>query len=106
MSDYTHKDIIKCLKKIDLKYGDTIYQQMRKLGTSYDWSRARFTLDDDYVNSVLEAFQTFHKNGWIYRGKRMINWCPECRTVISDLETEERDVAGNLWNICYFTYHV
>ena len=83
------------------KYGDTIYHQMRKLGTSYDWSRARFTLDDDYVNSVLEAFQTFHKNGWIYRGKRMINWCPECRTVISDLETEERDVAGNLLHICY-----
>ena len=47
------------------KYGDTIYHQMRKLGTSYDWSRARFALDDDYVNSVLKAFQMFHENGWI-----------------------------------------
>ena len=83
------------------KYGDTIYHQMRKLGTSYDWSRARFTLDDDYVNSVLKAFQMFHENGWIYRGKRMINWCPECRTVISDLETEEREIKGHLWHICY-----
>ncbi|MEE3235209.1 MAG: valine--tRNA ligase [Candidatus Latescibacterota bacterium] len=83
------------------KYGDTIYHQMRKLGTSYDWSRTRFTLDEDYVTSVLKAFQMFHENGWIYRGKRMINWCPECRTVISDLETEEREITGNLWHICY-----
>jgi len=83
------------------KYGDTIYHQMRKIGTSYDWSRARFTLDDDYANSVLKAFQMFHENGWIYRGKRMINWCPECRTVISDLETEEREITGHLWHICY-----
>ena len=83
------------------KYGDTIYRQLRQLGCSYDWSRSRFTLDDDYVEAVLLAFERFHDNGWIYRGTRMINWCPSCRSVISDLETEERLLLGNLWHIRY-----
>lgn len=83
------------------KYGDAIYKQLRKLGASYDWRRARFTLDDEYVEAVLQAFERFQEKGWIYRGRRMINWCPECRTVISDLETEERDVDGHLWHIRY-----
>ncbi len=83
------------------KYGEAIYNQLRKLGTSYDWERARFTLDDAYVEGVLLAFEHFHSKGWIYRGTRMINWCPSCRTVISDLETEERSVQGHLWHIRY-----
>ena len=83
------------------KYGDAIYNQLRKLGTSYDWPRARFTLDDEYVEAVLQAFERFQDKGWIYRGRRMINWCPECRTVISDLETEEREVDSHLWHIRY-----
>ncbi len=83
------------------KYGDAIYHQLRKLGSSYDWRRARFTLDDEYVEAVLEAFERFQERGWIYRGRRMINWCPECRTVISDLETEERELNGSLWHIRY-----
>ena len=83
------------------KYGDTIYSQLRKLGCSYDWERSRFTLDDDYVEAVLLAFTRFHEHGWIYRGTRMINWCPACRTVISDLETEERVLQGHLWHIRY-----
>jgi len=83
------------------KYGDAIYHQLRKLGASYDWRRARFTLDDAYVEAVLQAFERFEEKGWIYRGRRMINWCPNCRTVISDLETEERDIAGHLWHIRY-----
>jgi valyl-tRNA synthetase len=83
------------------KYGDAIYKQLRKLGASYDWRRARFTLDDEYVEAVLQAFERFQEKGWIYRGRRMINWCPECRTVISDLETEEREVDGHLWHIRY-----
>ena len=74
--------------------GDTIYRQLRQLGCSYDWSRSRFTLDDDYVEAVLLAFERFHDNGWIYRGTRMINWCPSCRSVISDLETEGAPSAG------------
>ena len=83
------------------KYGDTIYRQLRLLGCSYDWSRSRFTLDDDYVEAVLTAFSHFYENGWIYRGTRMINWCPTCATVISDLETEEHETTGHLWHIRY-----
>lgn len=83
------------------KYGGAIYDQLRRLGCSYDWQRARFTLDEEYVEAVLQAFERFHQQDWIYRGKRMINWCPSCRTVISDLETEERELQGHLWHICY-----
>ncbi len=83
------------------KYGDAIYNQLRKLGASYDWRRERFTLDEGYVEAVLQAFERFQAQGWIYRGTRMINWCPQCRTVISDLETEERELAGHLWHIRY-----
>ncbi|MEE2658058.1 MAG: valine--tRNA ligase [Candidatus Latescibacterota bacterium] len=83
------------------KYGDAIYNQLRTLGCSYDWERSRFTLDKGYVEAVLIAFERFHSHGWIYRGTRMINWCPNCGTVISDLETEEVDTQGNLWHIRY-----
>ena len=83
------------------KYGDAIYRQLRQLGASYDWRWERFTLDEEYVEAVLQAFARFAEKGWIYRGTRMINWCPQCRTVISDLETEERAVAGHLWHIRY-----
>jgi valyl-tRNA synthetase len=83
------------------KYGDAIYEQLRKLGCSYDWPRARFTLDEGYVGAVLEAFKRYQTRGWIYRGTRMINWCPNCGTVISDLETEERENQGHLWHIRY-----
>jgi valyl-tRNA synthetase len=83
------------------RYGTTIYDQLRRLGCSYDWERARFTLDEAYVEAVLKAFQQFYERGWIYRGRRMINWCPNCRTVISDLETEELELQGHLWHITY-----
>ena len=83
------------------KYGDAIYGQLRKLGCSYDWRRARFTLDEGYVDGVLQAFKRYQEQGWIYRGTRMINWCPNCGTVISDLETEEREIQGHLWHIRY-----
>ena len=83
------------------RYGNTIYDQLRKLGCSYDWERSRFTLDENYAEAVLKAFEHFHANGWIYRGTRMINWCPNCGTVISDLETEEIEQQGHLWHIRY-----
>ena len=83
------------------KYGGAIYGQLRQLGASYDWRRERFTLDEGYVEAVLQAFAHFAEQGWIYRGTRMINWCPQCQTVISDLETEEREIAGHLWHIRY-----
>ncbi len=83
------------------RYGEAIYDQLRKMGCSYDWQRARFTLDKGYVEAVLKAFEQFHEKGWIYRGTRMINWCPNCATVISDLETEEKVLDGHLWHIRY-----
>ena len=83
------------------KYGGAIYGQLRQLGASYDWRRERFTLDEGYVEAVLQAFAHFAEQGWIYRGTRMINWCPQCQTVISDLETEEREIDGHLWHIRY-----
>ena len=83
------------------KYGGAILGQMRRLGLSYDWRRTRFTLDEGYAHAVLCTFERFARKGWIYRGTRMINWCPSCGTVISDLETEERLVQGNLWHIRY-----
>ena len=83
------------------RYGTTILKQLRELGSSYDWSRERFTMDDEYARAVLEAFVSFYKKGWIYRSKRMVNWCPQCGTVISDLEVEEQDQNGHLWHLRY-----
>ena len=83
------------------QYGSTILRQLREMGCSYDWSRERFTMDERYVRAVLEAFVRFYEKGWIYRGKRMVNWCPQCGTVISDLEVEERELQGHLWHIRY-----
>ncbi|MCK5381840.1 MAG: valine--tRNA ligase [Candidatus Latescibacteria bacterium] len=83
------------------KYGDAIWNQFRMLGCSYDWRRERFTLDEEYRRAVSEAFVRFYKKGWIYRGKRMVNWCTYCGTVISDLEVEERELNGHLWHIRY-----
>ena len=95
------EDLIERIWEWREEYGNAIYDQLRKLGCSYDWERSRFTLDDGYVAAVLKAFESFHEHGWIYRGTRMINWCPKCGTVISDLETEERLTQGKLWHIRY-----
>jgi valyl-tRNA synthetase len=83
------------------KYGGTILKQLRSLGCSYDWRRTRFTLDDGYSRAVLEAFVRFYKRGWIYRAERMVNWCPLCRSVISDLEVEDVSNQGFLWYVRY-----
>jgi valyl-tRNA synthetase len=82
-------------------YGNTILQQLRDLGCSYDWSRERYTMDEDYQRAVLETFVRFYDRGWIYRGRRIVNWCPQCESVISDLEVEELDTQGHLWHIRY-----
>src|SRR5438874_1940620 len=83
------------------KYGGTILKQLRALGCSYDWRRTRFTLDPGYHRAVLEAFVRLYEKGWIYRGQRVINWCTECRTSVSDLEIEHRDVTSHFWHIRY-----
>ena len=83
------------------KYGDLILTQFKKLGCSCDWSRTAFTMDKDYQKAVETAFLHYHKKGLIYQGKRVINWCPRCRTSLSDLELEHREEKSHLWYIKY-----
>jgi len=83
------------------KYGNIILDQLKKLGTSCDWSRTRFTLDKDYAKAVEYAFLHYHKKGWIYKGRRVVNWCPRCQTSLSDLEIEYKEEKGKLWYIKY-----
>ena len=83
------------------KYGGSINNQLKKLGISCDWSRERFTLDDGLSNAVEEVFIRLYEKGLIYRGERNINWCPNCRTAISDAEVEHEDSMGYIWHIRY-----
>ena len=82
--------------------GGTITQQIRRLGSSVDWSRERFTMDDGLSNAVKEVFVRLHEEGLIYRGKRLVNWDPKLHTALSDLEVESVETAGNLWHFKYF----
>ncbi len=104
-----------------LEYGGTILGQLRALGCSYDWSRTRFTLDEfveegpetaewargrlygdsGYARAVLTAFVQFYEKGWIYRGERIVNWCPLCQTTLSELEMDHREVDSHLWRLRY-----
>jgi valyl-tRNA synthetase len=81
--------------------GDTILLQLRRLGASCDWSRTRFTLDEDLSRAVRKAFVDLYAEGLIYRGEYMVNWCPKCGTALSDLEVEHADTRGKLWHIRY-----
>jgi len=83
------------------QYGGEILRQLRALGCSYDWRREIFTLDEHYARAVLTAFVRLHERGLIYRGQRVINWCPRCLTAVSDLEVRPRDHEGHLWYIHY-----
>ena len=83
------------------KYGDLILNQFKRLGCSCDWSRTAFTMDPDYQEAVKHAFLHYYKKGWIYKGKRVINWCPRCQTSLSDLELEHKEEKGFLWYIKY-----
>ena len=81
--------------------GGAIVQQLRRLGASCDWSHERFTLDEGLSAAVRKVFVTLHKQGLIYRDKRLVNWDPELQTAISDLEVEQREVDGHFWNLAY-----
>ena len=83
------------------KYGGRILEQFRKLGVSVDWSRKRFTMDENYQKAVSEAFNHYKQKGWIYQGWRVINWCPRCQSAISDLEVEYKETKGKLYFIKY-----
>ncbi|WP_077367140.1 valine--tRNA ligase [Anaerosalibacter sp. Marseille-P3206] len=83
------------------KYGGNINNQLRKLGVSCDWSKTRFTLDEGLSDAVEEVFIRLYEKGLIYRGDRIINWCPNCCTAISDAEVEHEDSKGGFWHIKY-----
>ena len=82
-------------------YGGTIQEQQRKLGCSCDWDRRRFTLDEGLSDAVLEEFINLYNKGYIYKGTRMINWCPNCHTAVSDVEVEYKEEESHLWNLRY-----
>jgi valine--tRNA ligase len=82
-------------------YGGTIQEQQKKLGCSCDWEKRRFTLDEGLSEAVKEQFVRLYEKGLIYRGKRMVNWCPNCNTTISDVEVEYREENTHLWHIKY-----
>ncbi|MDX1622392.1 MAG: valine--tRNA ligase [Gemmatimonadota bacterium] len=83
------------------RYGGEIYDQLEKLGVSCDWGRARFTMDPGLSRAVREVFVRLYEDGLIYRGKYIINWCPRCRTALSDEEAEKHEQAGKLWFVRY-----
>ena len=83
------------------KYGNRIVEQQKKLGASCDWDRARFTMDEGCSAAVREVFVSLYEKGLIYKGSRIINWCPNCVTALSDAEVEYVDKPGHLWNIRY-----
>ena len=83
------------------EYGGRIVQQLKKLGSSCDWDRERFTMDEGCNKAVNTVFVKMHQKGWIYKGSRIINWCPVCKTSISDAEVEYEEQQGHFWHIKY-----
>jgi valyl-tRNA synthetase len=83
------------------EYGGRIVNQLKKLGSSCDWDRERFTMDEGCNKAVTEVFCRMHEKGWIYKGSRIVNWCPVCNTSISDAEVEYEEQEGNFWHIKY-----
>jgi valyl-tRNA synthetase len=83
------------------EYGGTILNQLKKLGSSCDWARERFTMDEGLSNAVTAVFCKLYEKGYIYRGEKLINWCPTCQTTISDAEVEHEDKQGGFWHIKY-----
>ncbi|MCK8824428.1 valine--tRNA ligase [Fuchsiella alkaliacetigena] len=83
------------------EYGGRITEQLKKLGTSCDWSRERFTMDEACSKAVTEAFIRLYEEGLIYRGDYIINWCPDCKTTLSDVEVEHEEIAGHFYHLVY-----
>ena len=83
------------------EYGSKIIHQLQKLGSSADWERERFTMDEGCSEAVQEVFLRLYKKGYIYKGSRIINWCPKCKTSISDAEVEHAETEGSFWHILY-----
>ncbi len=99
--DLGKEKLIKRIWKWKEKYGDIILNQFKRLGSSCDWSRARFTMDKDYAEAVKTTFLHYYKKNWIYKGKRVVNWCSRCQTSLSDLELDYKEEKGKLYFIKY-----
>ncbi|MFW5648263.1 MAG: valine--tRNA ligase [Candidatus Alkaliphilus sp. MAG34] len=99
--DVGREDFLKRAWEWKEEYGGKIVEQMKKLGDSCDWSRERFTMDEGLSNAVTEVFVKLYEKGLIYRGNRIINWCPECKTSLSDAEVEHEEQMGHFWHINY-----
>ena len=84
------------------KSGNTIIDQLKRLGASCDWSRNRFTMDPDFHKAVIRVFVDFYNRGLIYKGKKLVNWDPKFQSAISDLEVEQIEVKGKIWELKYF----
>ena len=100
-ADITREQFLERAWKWTNEYGGTIQKQQRKLGCSCDWERSRFTMDEGLSEAVLEQFINLYNKGLIYKGTRMINWCPSCHTSLSDAEVEFEEEASHLWHIRY-----
>ncbi len=99
--DLTRDEFVDKVWEWKAESGGKIFNQLKRLGASCDWSRERFTMDEGLSKAVLEVFVTLYKQGLIYRGKRLVNWDPEFETAISDLEVENKEVAGHMWHFKY-----
>jgi len=99
--DLGREEFLKKVWEWKKEYGGRITMQLRRLGSSCDWHRERFTMDEGLSRAVRHEFVTLYNEGLIYRGKRIINWCPRCKTALSDIEVEYQTVKGKLWHIRY-----
>ena len=99
--DIGREEFIKRLWDWKKQYGDTIIHQLKKLGSSCDWTRTRFTMDEHYSEVVKLVFVRLYEKGLIYRGQYIINWCPRCQTALSDEESEHQETQGSLYHIKY-----
>ena len=100
-ADITREEFLERAWAWTKEFGGTIQQQQRKLGCSCDWDRSRFTMDEGLSDAVLEQFVNLYNKGLIYKGTKMINWCPSCHTSISDAEVEFEEESSHLWHIRY-----
>lgn len=99
--DLDREDFLKIAWDWKEKYSSRIMHQLRRLGASCDWDRERFTMDEGLSHAVEHVFIDYYQRGWIYRGLRMVNWCPDCMTTLSDAEVEHEDQSTYLWHVAY-----
>ncbi|MFH1074120.1 MAG: valine--tRNA ligase [Candidatus Firestonebacteria bacterium] len=99
--DLGREEFVKKVWEWKEKYGSTIINQLKTMGCSCDWSRERFTMDEGLSNAVKTVFVALYREGLIYRGNYIVNWCPRCATALSDIEVEYKDTKGHFWHIKY-----